>query len=125
LFRAAGPEERLRQAVAAPRELDGGITAPTDRPNAVAAVRRRRTAAAGPRGERADLRQAAPASDANGGSVKAAGLRASAAAVCIGIAVVLVLLALDARAWSSRFRADDLRYRHDPSAHKLWTPREL
>jgi hypothetical protein len=52
-------------------------------------------------------------------------LRAGAAAVCVGAAVVLVLLALDARAWSSRFPADDLRYRRDPSAPKLWQPGEL
>jgi hypothetical protein len=57
--------------------------------------------------------------------VKAIGLRAGAAAVCVAAAVVLVLLALDARAWSSRFAADDLRYRRDPSAPKLWKPNEL
>jgi hypothetical protein len=57
--------------------------------------------------------------------MKVVALRAGAAALCIGAAVVLVLLALDARAWSSRFPADDLRYRRDASASKLWSPREL
>jgi hypothetical protein len=38
---------------------------------------------------------------------------------------VLVLLALDARAWSTRFPADDLRYRQDPTADALWQPTEL
>ncbi len=52
-------------------------------------------------------------------------LRTGAAVLCIGAAVVLVLLALDARAWSSRLPADDLRYRRVPSAHGLWQPREL
>ena len=52
-------------------------------------------------------------------------LRAGAAAVCVGAAVILVLLALDARAWSSRLPADDLRYRRDASAPKLWSPHEL
>jgi hypothetical protein len=45
--------------------------------------------------------------------------------VCVAAAVVLLLLALDARAWSSRFPADDLRYRRSPSADGLWKPREL
>jgi hypothetical protein len=57
--------------------------------------------------------------------MKLVALRAGAAAVCVGAAVVLVLLALDARAWSSRFPADDLRYRRDASAPKLWQPGEL
>ena len=52
-------------------------------------------------------------------------VRVAAAAACIAVAVVLVLLALDARAWSSRFAADDLRYRRDPSASRLWRPHEL
>lgn len=51
--------------------------------------------------------------------------RAVAAAACVGAAVVLVLLALDARAWSSRIAADDLRYTRDPSAPHLWQPRQL
>jgi hypothetical protein len=57
--------------------------------------------------------------------MNATALRAGAAAVCVGAAVVLVLLALDARAWSTRFPADDLRYRRDASAHGLWHMREL
>jgi hypothetical protein len=52
-------------------------------------------------------------------------MRAGAAAVCLVAAVVLVLLAIDARAWSSRFPADDLRYRRDASAPKLWSIGEL
>ena len=52
-------------------------------------------------------------------------LRSVGAAACVAVAVVLVLLALDARAWSSRFAADDLRYRRDPSAPRLWHPAEL
>ena len=57
--------------------------------------------------------------------MKVVALRGGAAVACILAAVFLVLLALDARAWSSRFPADDLRYRHDASASKLWSPREL
>jgi hypothetical protein len=57
--------------------------------------------------------------------VRTVALRAVGAAVCVGAAVVLLLLALDARAWSSRFPADDLRYRRSPSAHALWKPTEL
>ena len=57
--------------------------------------------------------------------MKPIALRAGAAAVCICAAVMLVLLALDARAWSSRLPADDLRYRRDASASKLWSPHEL
>lgn len=52
-------------------------------------------------------------------------LRAVGATACIGAAVLLVLLALDARAWSSRFPADDLRYRRDPSTHGLWRAPQL
>lgn len=48
-----------------------------------------------------------------------------AAAACLVAAAMLVLLALDARAWSSRLPADDLRYRRDPSTHGLWQPRQL
>jgi hypothetical protein len=57
--------------------------------------------------------------------MKIVALRGGAAVACILAAVFLVSLALDARAWSSRFPADDLRYRSDPSAHKLWSPHEL
>lgn len=52
-------------------------------------------------------------------------IRAGAAAVCLAAAVILVLLAIDSRAWSSRFPADDLRYRRDASAPKLWSVGEL
>jgi hypothetical protein len=52
-------------------------------------------------------------------------LRAGAAAFCIAAAVLLVLLALDARAWSSRIAADDLRYRREPSTAGLWQLHEL
>ena len=51
--------------------------------------------------------------------------RAAAAAACIAAAVLLVLTALDARAWSRRISADDLRLRRDPTANDLWRPREL
>jgi len=57
--------------------------------------------------------------------VRALALRAAGAAVCLAAAVILLLVALDARAWSSRFPADDLRYRRMPTAHGLWQPREL
>ena len=52
-------------------------------------------------------------------------IRAGAAAVCVTVAVFLVLLALDARAWSSRLAADDLRYRHNATADGLWRVHEL
>ena len=42
------------------------------------------------------------------------------AVLCLAAAAFLVLLALDVRAWSSRFPADDLRYRRDASAARLW-----
>jgi hypothetical protein len=57
--------------------------------------------------------------------VKVVAIRAGAAAICLAAAVVFVLLAIDARAWSSRFPADDLRYRRDASAPKLWSIGEL
>jgi hypothetical protein len=57
--------------------------------------------------------------------VKVIAIRAGAAAVCVAAAVILVLLAVDSRAWSSRFPADDLRYRRDASAPKLWSVGEL
>ncbi|MFY9579671.1 MAG: hypothetical protein WAQ33_10130 [Gaiellaceae bacterium] len=57
--------------------------------------------------------------------MRTAALRAGAAAVCVAAAVVLVLLALDARAWSTRLPADDLRYRRDASATALWQVHEL
>ncbi len=57
--------------------------------------------------------------------MKAVAIRAGAAAFCVAVAVILVLLAIDSRAWSSRFPADDLRYRRDASAPKLWNIGEL
>ncbi|HZC29508.1 MAG TPA: hypothetical protein VE269_07180 [Gaiellaceae bacterium] len=54
-----------------------------------------------------------------------AAARVVGAAVCVGAAVFLVLIALDAHAWSSRLPADDLRYRRDASAGALWKPDEL
>jgi hypothetical protein len=52
-------------------------------------------------------------------------LRVVGAGVCAAAAVFLVLLAIDAHAWNSRVVADDLRYRHDASAHRLWRVSEL
>jgi len=57
--------------------------------------------------------------------VRGHAVRWIAAAACLVAAAMLVLLALDARAWSSRLPADDLRYRRDPSTHGLWQPRQL
>jgi hypothetical protein len=51
--------------------------------------------------------------------------RIAAAGVCAAAAVLLALVALDAHTWSTRLAADDLRYRHDASATKLWRPTEL
>jgi hypothetical protein len=52
-------------------------------------------------------------------------LRLVGAGLCIAAAAFLVLIALDAHAWSSRLPADDLRYRRDASAPGLWRPAEL
>jgi len=52
-------------------------------------------------------------------------VRAVAAALCLAAAVLLVLIGLDARTWSSRISADDLRYTRDATARRLWQPREL
>ncbi len=52
-------------------------------------------------------------------------LRVAAAVACVAAAAFLVLLAVDARAWSSRVPADDLRFRDNPLAQGLWHPREL
>lgn len=52
-------------------------------------------------------------------------VRVGGAAVCLGAATFLVLIALDAHAWSSRLPADDLRYRRDASAYALWRPSQL
>jgi hypothetical protein len=56
--------------------------------------------------------------------VKAA-LRVVGAVVCVAAAVLLVLTAIDAHAWSSRLASDDLRYRRDASSSALWRPSEV
>jgi hypothetical protein len=53
---------------------------------------------------------------------KGAVIRIGAAAVCLAVAAVLVLLAVDAHAWQTRMRADDLRFRTSPLAENLWRP---
>jgi hypothetical protein len=52
-------------------------------------------------------------------------IRVAAACLCLLGAAFFALLALDAHAWSSRLPADDLRYRHDASAHALWRADEF
>ena len=52
-------------------------------------------------------------------------LRIVASMACAAAAVFLVLVAVDAHAWSARLGADDLRYRRDASAHRLWRVSEL
>ena len=52
-------------------------------------------------------------------------VRVAGAAFCLAVAAFLVLLAVDAHAWSSRLPADDLRYRRDASASALWRPSQL
>lgn len=54
-----------------------------------------------------------------------AALRIGGAVVCVAAAVVLVLVAVDAHAWSSRLSADDLRYRKDASSPGLWRPAQI
>ena len=54
-----------------------------------------------------------------------AALRFGGAAVCLAAAVLLVLLAVDAHAWGSRFPADDLRFRHDATEPGLWHVHDL
>jgi hypothetical protein len=44
------------------------------------------------------------------------------AVLCIGVAVVLVLLALDARSWRTTVARDDLRFRALPDHRSLWRP---
>jgi hypothetical protein len=56
---------------------------------------------------------------------RALALRAAAATVLLLAAAFVVLVALDAHAWGSRVSADDLRYRRDASAPRLWRVREL
>ncbi|MHB8650579.1 MAG: hypothetical protein ACYDBR_10480 [Gaiellaceae bacterium] len=47
---------------------------------------------------------------------------AAGALACIGIAVVLALLAADARAWQATVTRDDIRFRALPSHGFLWRP---
>jgi hypothetical protein len=54
-----------------------------------------------------------------------AALRTIAACACVAAAAFLVLIALDAHAWSTRIPADDLRYRRDASVSRLWRPSEV
>lgn len=52
-------------------------------------------------------------------------VRVGGAVLCVAVAAFLVLVAVDAHAWSSRIPADDLRYRRDASAHALWRPSQV
>lgn len=47
-------------------------------------------------------------------------LLAVASAACLGLAAVLVLLAVDVRRWQDGLRADDVRYVADAGAADLW-----
>ena len=47
---------------------------------------------------------------------------AVAAVVCAGLAAVLVLLALDVKAWQTAVTRDDLRFRAMHSHRSLWQP---
>jgi hypothetical protein len=53
---------------------------------------------------------------------RAAVVRVTGAAVCVVVAAVLLLLAVDAHAWQTRMTADDLRFRANPLDRKLWQP---
>src|SRR5207247_2702983 len=98
---------------------------PARRGDAVAFARARRFHPRRAGGQRAPVRAAGAAAAEGAGGMKAVAIRAGAAAFCVAVAVILVLLAIDSRAWSSRFPADDLRYRRDASAPKLWNIGEL
>jgi hypothetical protein len=52
-------------------------------------------------------------------------LRIGAALICVAVATLLVLFAVDVHAWSSRLPADDLRFKRDAMATKLWQPHEI
>jgi hypothetical protein len=52
-------------------------------------------------------------------------LRIAGAVACVVVAALLVLVAVDAHAWSSRLAADDLRYRRDASSFALWRPAQV
>jgi len=51
-----------------------------------------------------------------------AAIRAGGALLALLAAAVFVAVALDARAWSTRMPADDLRFRHDALSENLWAP---
>jgi hypothetical protein len=55
---------------------------------------------------------------------RAAIVRVAGAAVCLVVAAVLLLLAVDAHAWQTRMTADDLRFRANPLDRKLWQPEQ-
>jgi tetratricopeptide (TPR) repeat protein len=48
--------------------------------------------------------------------------RVLGALLCVACAVLLLLLAIDVRAWDERLAADDLRYRANPVHGNLWKP---
>lgn len=52
-------------------------------------------------------------------------LRIGAALVCVAVATLLVLFAIDVHAWSSRLPTDDLRFKRDAMARDLWQPHEI
>ena len=54
-----------------------------------------------------------------------AALRIVGAVACVAVAAFLVLIAVDAHAWSSRLAADDLRYRRDATSSGLWRPAQV
>jgi len=51
--------------------------------------------------------------------------RIAGAVLCLGVAVVLLLFAIDARDWGKRMASDDLRFTADPSPTSLWHPTEV
>ena len=51
-------------------------------------------------------------------------VRLSGAAIALLAAALLVVLALDVRAWQQRIAADDLAYRTAPARGELWEPTE-
>lgn len=48
--------------------------------------------------------------------------RITGAALCLAVAAVSLLLAVDAHAWRTRMTADDLRFRANPTDQDLWRP---
>ena len=55
---------------------------------------------------------------------RAAVVRGGGAALCLAVAALLVLLAVDAHAWQTRMAADDLRFRANPLEETLWRPEQ-